>query len=66
MHPFEPQFSLQGAFHGKLAPSVFQMGHAKQLTKPICLLEGDNWCNEILSTKMATTTKTIESIENDG
>ena len=29
MHPFETQFSLQGAFHCKPALSVFQMGHLK-------------------------------------
>ena len=26
MHPFEPQFSLQGAFHGKLASPVCSNG----------------------------------------
>ena len=35
MHPFEPQFSLQGAFHGKSDFRFVQMGHVKQLMKPI-------------------------------
>ena len=32
--PFEPQFSLQGAFQGKIGFFGFQIGHAKQLKKP--------------------------------
>ena len=33
MHRFEPQFSLQGAFHGKSASSVFSNGACKATGK---------------------------------
>ena len=41
MHPFEPQFSLQGAFHGKLALSVCSNGAFEETEKADCLIGGE-------------------------
>ena len=40
MHPFEPQFSLQGAFHGKSALSVCSNGACKATDKANFLIGG--------------------------
>ena len=40
IHPFEPQLSLQGAFHGKSALSVCSNGAFEATKKPYFLIEG--------------------------
>ena len=40
MNPVEPQFSLQGAFHGKSALSVFSNGEYKATDKAEFLIGG--------------------------
>ena len=40
MHPFEPQLSLQGAFHGKLALSVCSNGACEAANKADFLIGG--------------------------
>ena len=40
MHPFEPQFSLQGVFHGKLVLSVFPSGSCEETDNADFLIRG--------------------------
>ena len=40
MHPFEPQFSFQGAFHGKSALSVCSNGECEATDKANFLIVG--------------------------
>ena len=40
MHPFEPQLSLQGEFHGKSALSVFSNGAFEETEKADFLIGG--------------------------
>ena len=71
MHSFEPQFSLQGAFHGKLALSVCSNGACEATDRADSFIGGGNcWYEvqsvEILSVTTTTTkTKTIESLQTE-
>ena len=47
MHPFEPQLSLQGEFHGKSALSVFSNGAFEETEKVDFLIGGDSWWYEV-------------------
>ena len=53
MHPFEPQFSLQGAFHGKSALSVCSNGAFEETYKSYYLFGGGSWWYEVQSVEIS-------------
>ena len=71
MHPFEPQFLLQGASHGKSALLLCSNGACEETDKADFFTGGGSWWYELISveilsaTTMATTTKMIEYLQNE-
>ena len=64
MHPLEPQFSLQGAFHGKSALSVFSNGAFEETYKAYFFIGGWQLVVQSVDILIATTrTKTMKTIE---
>ena len=72
IHPFEPEFSLQGEFHGNSYLSVCSNRACEATDKADFWLGGGNWWYEVWSldilratTMMTTKTKTIDSLQTE-
>ena len=58
IQPFEPQFSLQGTFHGKSDLPVCSNGACEATDKAIFLLGGGGWWYEVRSVEISSATTT--------